>query len=150
MAKGLGTKTSASATAPDTGNAKEKMMTDAAAPTPEQILAMMRQKMGDTMPGWPGLLSALAPDLLVATAMSSASSVGREASPIPPKYRSLIAVAAALGGGKVSCARSQAHMARAAGASTEEILDAVRIARHLAAAGVLDSASTLLEDITKL
>jgi len=125
-------------------------MSNQTPPTADQVLAMMTQKMGETLPAWPKLLVNLAPDLLVATAMSSASSVGREASPIPPKYRSLIAVAAALGGGKASCARSQAHMARAAGASTEEILDAVRIARHLAAAGVLDSASTLLEDITKL
>ncbi|HQT95317.1 MAG TPA: carboxymuconolactone decarboxylase family protein, partial [Thermoanaerobaculaceae bacterium] len=117
------------------------------APTPEQVLAMMRQKMGETLPAWPEILQNLAPDLLIGTAMNSAGSVGREASSIPAKYRSLIAVAAALGRGQANCARSQAYMARQAGATAEEVLDAVRIARHLAAAGILDAASPLLADL---
>ena len=66
--------------------------------------------------------------------------------PDPPKYRSLIAVAAALGRGQANCARSQTYMARRAGATPEEILDTVRIARHLATAGVLDAATPLLGD----
>ena len=118
-------------------------------PTAEQVLGMMKAKMGATMPDWPETLAQLAPDLMVATGMTSAQSVGREESAIPPKYRSLIAVAAALGRGQKSCARSQAHMAMQAGATRDEVLDAVRIARHLAAAGVLDSASELLEDMAK-
>jgi AhpD family alkylhydroperoxidase len=116
-------------------------------PTPEQVLATMRDKMGDTMPAWPALLNDLAPDLLLATGAASAGSVGREASSIPAKYRSLIAVAAALGRGQANCARSQAHMARRAGATPEEVLDAVRIARHLAAAGILDAAAPLVGDL---
>ena len=122
-------------------------MSNSTTPTSEQVLAMMRQRMGDAMPEWPERLAELAPDLLVATGMTSAGSVGREASAIPPKYRSLIAVAAALGRGQASCARSQAHMAREAGATAEEVLDAVRIARHLAAAGILDAAAPLLADL---
>jgi AhpD family alkylhydroperoxidase len=122
-------------------------MSDPTTPTPAQVLAMMTQKMGDTLPAWPAILRDLAPDLLVGTAMTSAGSVGREASTIPAKYRSLIAVAAALGRGQASCARSQAHMARQAGATAEEVLDAVRIARHLAAAGILDAATPLLADL---
>ncbi len=122
-------------------------MSDTTAPTPEQVLAMMRQKMGDTLPAWPEILQNLAPDLLIGTAMNSAGSVGREASSIPAKYRSLIAVAAALGRGQANCARSQAYMARQAGATAEEVLDAVRIARHLAAAGILDAATPLLADL---
>ncbi len=122
-------------------------MTNAPAPTPEQVLAMMSQKMGETLPAWPRLLQDLAPDLLMGTAMNSAGSVGREASPIPTKYRSLIAVAAALGRGQAACARSQAYMARQAGATAEEVLDTVRIARHLAAAGTLDAATPLLADL---
>lgn len=122
-------------------------MSDTTAPTPEQVLAMMRQKMGETLPAWPEILQNLAPDLLIGTAMNSAGSVGREASSIPAKYRSLIAVAAALGRGQANCARSQAYMARQAGATAEEVLDAVRIARHLAAAGILDAATPLLADL---
>lgn len=122
-------------------------MSDTTAPTPEQVLAMMRQKMGETLRAWPEILQNLAPDLLIGTAMNSAGSVGREASSIPAKYRSLIAVAAALGRGQANCARSQAYMARQAGATAEEVLDAVRIARHLAAAGILDAASPLLADL---
>jgi hypothetical protein len=38
-------------------------------------------------------------------------------------------------------------MARQAGATTEDVLDTVRIARHLAAAGVLDAAAQLLADL---
>ena len=116
-------------------------------PTPDQVLAMMSQKMGKTLPAWPKLLANLAPDLLLGTAMNSAGSVGREASTIPAKYRSLIAVAAALGRGQANCARSQATMARQAGATDEELLDTVRIARHLAAAGILDAATPLLTDL---
>ncbi len=122
-------------------------MSNPTPPTPDQVLAMMTQKMGETLPAWPQLLRDLAPDLLVGTAMNSAGSVGREASPIPAKYRSLIAVAAALGRGQASCARSQAYMARQAGATAEEVLDTVRIARHLAAAGTLDAATPLLADL---
>ncbi|MGC8762999.1 MAG: carboxymuconolactone decarboxylase family protein, partial [Acidobacteriota bacterium] len=118
-------------------------------PTAEQVLGMMKAKMGDSLPEWPETLARLAPDLMVATGMTSAQSVGREESTIPPKYRSLIAVAAALGRGQKSCARSQAHMAMQAGATREEVLDVVRIARHLAAAGVIDSASDLLKDLEK-
>ena len=118
-------------------------------PTAEQVLGMMKAKMGATLPDWPETLAQLAPDLMVATGMTSAQSVGREESAIPPKYRSLIAVAAALGRGQKSCARSQAHMAMQAGATRDEVLDAVRIARHLAAAGVLDSASDLFKDMAK-
>jgi alkylhydroperoxidase/carboxymuconolactone decarboxylase family protein YurZ len=118
-------------------------------PTAEQVLGMMKQKMGPTLPAWPEALSKLAPDLLVATGMTSAQSIGREESTVPQKYRHLIAVAAALGRGQGNCARSQAFMAKAAGATTDELLDAVRIARHLAAAGVLDAASGLLDDLAK-
>ncbi len=116
-------------------------------PTPEQVLAMMSRKMGETLPAWPKLLANLAPDLLLGTATNSADSVGREASTIPAKYRSLIAVAAALGRGQEPCARSQAYMARQAGATNEELLDTVRIARHLAAAGILDAATAVLADL---
>lgn len=122
-------------------------MSDPTPPTPDQVLAMMSQKMGESLPAWPKLLVNLAPDLLVGTAMNSAGSVGREASSIPAKYRSLIAVAAALGRGQASCARSQVYMARQAGATAEEVLDTVRIARHLAAAGTLDAATPLLADL---
>jgi alkylhydroperoxidase/carboxymuconolactone decarboxylase family protein YurZ len=108
---------------------------------------MMRQKMGETLPEWPQILKDLAPDLLIGTAMNSAGSVGREASTIPAKYRALIAVAAALGRGQASCARSQAYMAQHAGATAEEVLDTVRIARHLAASGTLDAATPLLADL---
>ncbi|MCG6962380.1 MAG: carboxymuconolactone decarboxylase family protein [Acidobacteria bacterium] len=118
-------------------------------PTTEQVLTMMRAKMGETLPDWPQHLQDLAPDLLVATAANSASSVGREASTIPAKYRSLIAVAAALGRGQAACARSQAYMARSLGATLEEVVDTVRIARHLAAAGILDAATPLLADLTE-
>ncbi len=122
-------------------------MSNPTSPTRAQVLAMMREKMGETLPAWPEMLQNLAPDLLIGTAMNSADSVGREASTIPAKHRSLIAVAAALGRGQENCARSQAHMARQAGATPEEILDTVRIARHLAAAGILDAATPLLGDL---
>ena len=116
-------------------------------PTAEQILGMMKEKMGDTAPAWGDLLHRLAPDLLIATGMNSAQSVNREASTIPPKYRHLIAVAAALGRGDAPCARSQAHIAREAGATQAEILDAVRITRHLMASATFGFAEELLRDL---
>ncbi len=116
-------------------------------PSADQVLEMMKQKMGDVLPAWSERLKDLAPDLLVATGMTSAQSVGREASSIPPKYRHLMAVAAALGRGQANCARSQAYMAKQAGATREEVLDSVRIARHLAAAGILDASGLMLQDL---
>jgi len=116
-------------------------------PTAEQVLGMMKSKMGATAPAWGDLLHRLAPDLLVATGMNSAQSVNREASSIPPQYRHLIAVAAALGRGDALCARSQAHLAREAGATAEEILDAVRITRHLMASATFGAAEGILKDL---
>ncbi|MGE5235154.1 MAG: carboxymuconolactone decarboxylase family protein [Acidobacteriota bacterium] len=113
----------------------------------QQVPAMMCARMGDTTPAWPKLVASVAPDLLTATGATSPASLGGEARTIPPRYRSLLAVAAALGRGQATCAGSQAHMARQAGASHEEILDTVRIARHLAAAGVVDASAPLLADL---
>ena len=124
-------------------------MSEQKIPNAEQVLSMMTARMGDALPAWPAKLKELAPDLLVATAMSSAQSVGRESSTVPAKHRYLIAVGAALGRGQESCARSQARAALAAGASVEEVVDVIRIARHMAASGVLDTATSLLGELRK-
>lgn len=124
-------------------------MSTPATPTPDQVLAMMRDKMGDTLPDWPGQLKDLAPDLLMSTAMLSHGSVQRPESTIPLKYRHLMAVSAALGRRQPACARSQALMARQAGATADEVMDAVRIARHLIAVGVLDAAAPIIRDLTE-
>jgi len=124
-------------------------MSEQKMPDAEQVLSMMTARMGEALPDWPAKLKELAPDLLVATAVTSAQSVGREASLVPAKYRHLIAVGAALARGQESCARSQVHMALSAGATAEEVLDAVRIARHMAAAGILDAATSLLGELRK-
>jgi len=116
-------------------------------PTPGQVLQMMQDKMGDTLPPWTAQLSSLAPDLLMSTALLSKGSVQRPESTIPLKYRHLMAVSAALARRQSACARSQAHMALQEGATAEEVLDAVRIARHLMAAGVVDAASPILQDL---
>ncbi len=116
-------------------------------PTPDQVIAMMRDKMGDTLPEWPGHLKDMAPDLLISTAMLSHGSVQRPGSTIPLKYRHLMAVAAALGRRQAACARSQARMALQEGATSDEVLDAVRIARHLIAVGVLDAAAPIFRDL---
>ncbi len=124
-------------------------MNPATMPSPDQVLAMMQDKMGETLPAWPGQLKDLAPDLLLSTAMLSHGSVQRPESTIPLKYRHLMAVSAALGRRQPACARSQALMARQAGATAEEVMDAVRIARHLIAVGVLDAAAPIIEDLTR-
>lgn len=123
-------------------------MSTQAMPTPDQVLAMMREKMGDTLPDWPGQLKDLAPDLLLSTAMLSKGSVQRAESTIPLKYRHLMAVSAALARRQPACARSQARMAQAEGATADEVLDAIRIARHLIAVGVIDAAAPILQDLT--
>ena len=116
-------------------------------PTPGQVLQMMKDKMGDTLPAWTTQLGDLAPDLLVSTALLSKGSVQRPESTIPLKYRHLMAVSAALARRQPACARSQAHMAIQEGATAEEVLDAIRIARHLMAAGVVDAAAPILQDL---
>ena len=116
-------------------------------PTPDQVLQMMQGKMGDTLPEWPEHLKDQAPDLLVSTAMLSKGSVARADSTIPLKYRHLMAVSAALARRQPACARSQARMAMAEGATADEVMDAVRIARHLIAVGVIDAAAPILADL---
>ena len=116
-------------------------------PTPDQVLQMMQDKMGDTLPGWTAQLKDLAPDLLLSTAMLSKGSVQRSESTIPLKYRHLMAVSAALARRQPACARSQARMALQEGATAEEVLDAVRIARHLIAVGVIDAAAPIFQDL---
>ena len=116
-------------------------------PTPDQVLQMMQGKMGDTLPEWTSQLKDLAPDLLVSTAMLSKGSVARAESTIPLKYRHLMAVSAALARRQPACARSQARMAMAEGATADEVMDAVRIARHLIAVGVIDAAAPILADL---
>ncbi len=118
-----------------------------APPTPDQVLQMMQDKMGDALPAWPADLKDLAPDLLVSTAMLSKGSVQRPGSTIPLKYRHLMAVSAALARRQPACARSQARMAMAEGATAEEVLDAIRIARHLIAVGIIDAAAPILQDL---
>ncbi|HEX9083017.1 MAG TPA: carboxymuconolactone decarboxylase family protein [Holophagaceae bacterium] len=121
--------------------------TPQAPPTPDQVLQMMQDKMGDALPAWPADLKDLAPDLLVSTAMLSKGSVQRAGSTIPLKYRHLMAVSAALARRQPACARSQARMAMAEGATAEEVLDAIRIARHLIAVGIIDAAAPILRDL---
>ncbi len=116
-------------------------------PTADQVLQMMQDKMGDTLPAWTTLLRDMAPDLLVSTALLSKGSVQRAESTIPLKYRHLMAVSAALARRQAACARSQAHMALQEGATDAEVLDAIRIARHLMAAGVVDAAAPILQDL---
>lgn len=116
-------------------------------PTPDQVLQMMQGKMGDTLPAWPAQLKDLAPDLLLSTAMLSKGSVARTESTIPLKYRHLMAVSAALARRQPACARSQARMALAEGATADEVMDAIRIARHLIAVGVIDAAAPILADL---
>ena len=116
-------------------------------PTAEQVFQMMQDKMGDTLPEWTSQLKDLAPDLLLSTAMLSKGSVQRSESTIPLKYRHLMAVSAALARRQPACARSQARMALAEGATADEVMDAVRIARHLIAVGVIDAAAPILADL---
>jgi alkylhydroperoxidase/carboxymuconolactone decarboxylase family protein YurZ len=116
-------------------------------PTPDQVLQMMQTKMGDTLPEWTVQLKDQAPDLLLSSAMLSMGSVQREGSTIPLKYRHLIAVSAALARRQPACARSQARMAMAEGATADEVMDVVRIARHLMAVGVIDAAAPILADL---
>lgn len=113
----------------------------------DHLMDKLCHLLGETIPDWTPLLKELAPELLLQLHASELDSLGRAGSTLPQKHRHLIALAAALATSKATCTRAQAHLAILAGASEDELLDVVRIVRHMAASGVLDSAEPLLKDM---
>ncbi|MFA5315943.1 MAG: carboxymuconolactone decarboxylase family protein, partial [Dehalococcoidales bacterium] len=66
---------------------------------------------------------------------------------IPPKYKYLIAMAMDIGNGAVHSVRGLAKSAIAAGATREEISEAVRIANYIKSASILNVAGKALEGL---
>ncbi len=115
----------------------------------DTLLERIQELLGETVPPWMPLLRDVAPDMLLALHASNMDSLSREESTLPRATRHLVALAAALAAGHSACAKAQAHMAILEGASEEEVLDVVRIARHMACAGALDNAEPLLREISE-
>jgi len=66
---------------------------------------------------------------------------------LPQKYRYLIAMAMDVGNGAVHSVRGLAKSALAAGATKQEIAEAVRIAHYIKSASIVNVTGKALEDV---
>jgi alkylhydroperoxidase/carboxymuconolactone decarboxylase family protein YurZ len=119
-------------------------------PTAEQIVEMMRTKMGaENIPAAMLFAKDVAPELIVQVAMSSKDSVGDEASPLDEKTRTLIYMAAALATHDEECVKATLASALGLGVSKAELISVIKIVRHAANNGTLGAATAILEALAK-
>lgn len=111
-------------------------------PSVEQILENIKQKLGaDPVPMQ--LLAQLMPEGVREQARSSQFVEGLEA--IPLKYKTLMYVAAAAAAGSELCTKTYAQRALKAGATAEEVVEALLVARFVSASIVLATAVPAME-----
>ena len=87
----------------------------------------------------------LAPDLLLHVENSSDFAFADGA--LPRKYKLLIGMAFDASYGAVNGVRSLAHQALEAGATKEEIIEALRVAQHLSGVGCVYTAAQALKEV---
>ena len=120
----------------------EQENTSPAQPDIAKILERMTAEIGE-MPRTMELLAQLRPAMVAEQVRSKqfANSIDT----IPEKYRSLVLVAAAAGSGAPTCIRTQVAMALRKGATAEEIIDTLVLARFAVSSSVFSSSLQALE-----
>jgi len=113
-------------------------------PTPEQVEAMMTEKMG-ALPSALNVAKAVDPELLVDQAISSKMSIQSEANPFDPKTSMMIALAASITLGSDECVMEQTKMLKKMGITKEELAYLVRIVKHAHTSAVMGSAKAAFE-----
>lgn len=113
-------------------------------PTPEQVEAMMIEKMG-ALPSSLNAAKAIDPEFLVEQAISSKMSIQSEANPFDPKTSMMIALAASLTLGSHECVKEQTKMLKKMGITKEELAFLVRIVKHAHTSAVMGNAKAAFE-----
>ena len=114
------------------------------APTPEQVEAMMVEKMG-ALPQSLNAAKAIDPRFLVEQAMSSKFSVQDENNPFDPKTSMMIALAVSITLGSEECTQEQTKMLKKMGMSKEEMAYLVKIVKHAQSSTVMGNAKAAFE-----
>jgi alkylhydroperoxidase/carboxymuconolactone decarboxylase family protein YurZ len=113
-------------------------------PTPEQVEAMMIEKMG-ALPESLNSAKAIDPRFLIEQAMSSKFSVQDEKNPFDAKTSMMIALSAALALGSEECIFEQTKMLKKMGITKEELAYLVRIIKHSQSSIVMANAKTAFD-----
>ena len=114
------------------------------APTPEQVEAMMIEKMG-ALPQSLNAAKAIDPRFLIEQAMSSKFSVQDEKNPFDPKTSMMIALAVSITLGSEECTQEQVKMLKKMGMSKEELAYLVKIVKHAQSSAVMGNAKAAFE-----
>ena len=114
------------------------------APTPEQVEAMMIEKMG-ALPASFNSAKAIDPRFLVEQAMSSKFSVQDEKNPFDPKTSMMLALAVSIAIGSDECAAEQTKMLKKMGLTKEEMAYLVKIVKHAQSSAVMSNAKAAFD-----
>jgi len=113
-------------------------------PTPEQVEAMMTEKMG-ALPSSLNAAKAIDPQFLVEQAISSQMSVQNEANPLDPKTSMMIMLATSMTLHSEECVMEQTKMLKKMGITKEELAFVVRLVKHAQISVVMGSAKAAFE-----
>ncbi len=113
-------------------------------PTPEQVEAMMIEKMG-ALPQSLNAAKAIDPRFLIEQAMSSKFSIQDENNPFDPKTSMMIALAVSITLGSEECTQEQTKMLKKMGMSKEEMAYLVKIVKHAQSSAVMGNAKAAFE-----
>ena len=113
-------------------------------PTPQQVEAMMIEKMG-ALPESLNAAKAIDPRFLIDQAMSSKFSVQDESNPFDPKTSMMLALAASITLGSEECIMEQTRMLKKMGITKEELAFLVRIVKHAQGSAVMGNAKTAFQ-----
>ncbi len=113
-------------------------------PTPEQVEAMMIEKMG-ALPQSLNSAKAIDPRFLIEQAMSSKFSVQDENNPFDPKTSMLISLAVSITIGSDECAMEQTRMLKKMGVTKEEMAFLVKIIKHAQGSAVMGNAKVAFD-----
>ncbi len=113
-------------------------------PTPEQVEAMMIEKMG-ALPQSLNAAKAIDPRFLVEQAMSSKFSIQDENNSFDPKTSMMIALAVSITLGSEECTQEQVKMLKKMGMSKEEMAYLVKIVKHAQGSAVMGNAKAAFE-----
>jgi len=114
------------------------------APTPEQVEAMMIEKMG-ALPQSLNSAKAIDPRFLIEQAMSSKFSIQDEKNPLDPKTSMMLALAASITLGSQECIMEQTKMLKKMGITKEELAYVVKIVKHAQGSAVMGNAKTAFD-----
>jgi len=113
-------------------------------PTPEQVEAMMIEKMG-ALPHSLNAAKAIDPRFLIEQAMSSKFSIQDENNPFDPKTSMMLALAVSITLGSEECTQEQTKMLKKMGMSKEEMAYLVKIVKHAQSSAVMGNAKAAFE-----